>query len=358
MKNKEFILFVIFLIFKSLNCIRYSECSLFINNVNHTSTDVYFLNSNDSQLSIRYGMSNSRSFIEAYKINIICNYQNLNNNLITSKNISTVRGLVTINNCTFDEAFDLNIPNVDDHYHYMDFNFLFNTLFNEKRIKVSFDNSFIFISSKMIGISTICSNSFFIKNSKSKSTFAEIIEHFIEMVKNFEPTYLTILALILFIAFIIIGLIFYSVCKYFRHKRKNIFISNTLSRLLTTKRNKKKNNAENSEITKSIEGKAETVNETEINGFNTIDFSQLNDNHLQNIKLMPKVKFDKKQKAKTYSAYTSSSLNNTSNEFIQNGKNYTDNKIAENFELNTIGSRIGFVPNVIFQMKQIPSNIA
>ena len=124
MKNKEFILFVTFLIFKSFNCIRNSECSLFINNVNHTSTDVYYLNSNDSQLSIRYGMSNNRSFIEAYKINIICNYQNVNNNLITSKNVSTVRGLVTINNCTFDEAFDLTIPNVDDHYHYMDFNFI------------------------------------------------------------------------------------------------------------------------------------------------------------------------------------------------------------------------------------------
>ena len=76
---------------------------------------------------------------------------------------------------------------------------------------------------------------------------------------------------------------------------------------------------------------------------------------------MPKVKFDKKQKAKTYSAYMSSCLiennnKNTSNEFIQNGKNYTDTKMVDNFELNTMSTR--FVPNVIFQMKQIPSNIS
>ena len=287
MKNKELFLLLICLIFKSVNCIRNSECSLFINNVNYTGSDIFYLNSNDSVLSIKYGMLNNRSFIEAYKINIICNYKNVNNNLIMSKNISTVRGLVVINNCTFDEIFDLNIPNVDEHYHYMDFNFGFNTLFNKKRIKTSFDNSFIFISSKMIGISSICSNNFFIKSSNSQSTFAEIIEHFIEMIKNFEPTYLTILFLILFIFFIIIGLIIYSACKYFRHKRKNIFISNTLSRLLTAKRRKNKENNTENNVTKNEDKKTiETVNEE--NGLSTPDFSQLNDTICKKLNLCQK----------------------------------------------------------------------
>ena len=141
MKNKKLIFLIacFLFIFEPTFSIRNHECNVFINSSNHTGTNVFYVNSNqrnDSLLEIKYGMINNSSYIEAYKIIIVCNFKNINSNLIVSRNISTIRGIVIINNCTSDETFDLNIPDLNGHYHYLDFKLNFNSLSNQKSAKI------------------------------------------------------------------------------------------------------------------------------------------------------------------------------------------------------------------------------
>ena len=321
MKNSQFILVLCTVLFKSINCIRNGQCNFFLNDINYTDKDEIYLNSiNDTQaISMKYGMMNNISYIEAYKIRISCFYENINNNslLVSNRNVSTVRGIVILNNCTLNETLDLDLLDLNEHYYLMPFKGVFSNFYQQKRN--SFDNSFIFINSKMIGISSVCSKSIILRNSNRSFSLNQIFHHFINMIKILEPTYLTILLMILFIIFIIFGLIFYLFCKYFNHKKKNVFISNTLNRLLI--------------------GANPDRHEKNLNTSNN---SQTSEN-FDNINLIPY----KKQKAKTYSASNFKNKPKISTEFIQNGKNYN--------ELNSIN--MSFVPNVIFELKQVPSKM-
>jgi hypothetical protein len=331
------VIYILFLCIHSINC---NKCNLFINNANHTDSTTFYLN-NTSILNIKYQMENN--YIEAYKIKIICNFVNFNKSLLVNRNFSTIRGIVMIEKCTQNLTFDLDLPNLDEHYDSMNFNGDF-SLFKIAKSN-SFDENYISVSSKMIGISSVCSNTIWFKNGSgvNKNSLYDIFEHFINKIKAFEPTYFIILFILLFIFVVIIGLITYFLCKYFKHKRKNVFISNTLNRLITGK---------------NTSDYFDTGNDKVCNG--TKENCCEDDVDIQNV--VPKRRF--KKRARTFSAPSCfDDRKFTSNpkipsEFIFNGKNYKDGNVEENIEDKQIKTfNMCFVPNVIFELKQIPSKI-
>lgn len=382
------------------------ECNLLVNNQNYTERNIIYLNSEKNSINLTYLMPNDKYFIEAYIITIICNYNydTTNHQVINSnKNIQTIRGLVKLRNCSEDDALNLNLPNLNDNYNYMTFLSEFDLF--KANITRSFEKSYIIVMSKMISYSKTCYKNFMLKVSTGSglSRILNIINHFIVKLKSFEPTYIIILCLIVFTFVIISSLIMYFAylccCK---RKNKNFFhISNTLTRLvnktLSRKRSRKQKRLdkldyiENNVINESVNTESKAIDETDLD---------YNSNHLlehkDNLKFIKKNKLNNRNLNKAHKNNKNNAVTHDKrktnkkssvieNDFILKGKNYnTIHEDNDNFDaffsnFNTSNANsvkdsshknrsntdnnsqndgrinMRFVPNVIFELKQVPS---